>query len=101
MPALMGVALVEVLPELVRIQVPMLALVSEVTPAPLSTSCAASVLLSLLVPPNVSVCVVFGALKVRGALLVKLIAPDPQDSSALPADDPSVNWRLVLSPEPR
>src|SRR3546814_15361315 len=79
----------------------MFALVSDVTPAPLSTSCAASVLLSLLVPPNVSICVVFGALKVSGALMVKLIAPDPQDSSALPADDPSVNWRLVLSPDTR
>src|SRR3546814_18320515 len=69
-------------------------------PKPLSVIGVARLLLSVFVPPSLMVCAVSGLEKEMAALLVKLIAPVPDEFSLLVADGPSVNWRSVLPPVP-
>src|SRR3546814_5317021 len=69
-------------------------------PKPLFVIWVARLLLSVFVPPSLMVCAVSGLEKEMAALLVKPIAPVPDEFSLLVADGPSVNWRSVLPPVP-
>ena len=72
---------------------------SDVAPVPLLPINAASVLLPVLEPVSVSVRAVFEPVSVMAAVLLNVIAPEPEASSD-PLLVPSVNWRSVLAPVP-